>query len=542
MNERALYKRTCDMCGESIVTMYSPDKNLTVYCTPCWWSDKWDGKDYGRDYDSSRPFLEQVKELNEKTPQMGLEVEHPTLVNSPYINHAATSKNCYLINTADECDNVLYSEILFHDKDSMDSTMLDESELCYGLINCGKCYRVFFSEDCENSTDLYFSKDCVGCSYCFGCKGLRNKKYHIFNEPYTKEEYGKKIQEFKLGSYGEMENLKRQAMASWLKFPHKFANVLRNLDVTGDYVYQSKNSKDMYVIFEGAENCRYCQFVTMPPLRDVYDYTLWGNNASRIYECMVVGQGADTIKFSLTVWANVRDVEYSIYVYSSSYMFGCANIRSKQYCILNKQYTKEEYEQLREKIIRDMNEKPYTDANGRTYPYGEFFPPEFSLFCYNESYAADFFPLSRDEAEKKGLRWYDPQPNPHTPTIAAGNLPGSIDEVAESILKEIIECGACGKPFRVVQAELSLLRRFGLPIPRKCPNCRYRERLNRVNPPRLYIRACQCAGKQSENGIYTNTVLHAHGDDSCSNEFETSYAPERPEIVYCEACYNAEVV
>ena len=27
----------------------------------------------------------------------------------------------------------------------------------------------------------------------------------------------------------------------------------------------------------------------------------------------------------------------------------------------------------------------------------------------------------------------------------------------------------------------------------------------------------------------------------CNNEFETSYAPERPEIVYCESCYNQEV-
>src|SRR3989344_3849349 len=182
MNERVLYKRKCDLCGVSIVTMYSPDKKLVVYCNPCWWSDKWDGAQYAQDYDPFRPFLEQLKELNEKPPQIPLDVNYPTLVNSDYINHASTAKNCYLIYTADECENVLYSEILLHNKDSMDVTMSGELELCYGLLTCGKCYRTFFSEDCNSCDEVYFSKDCRGCTNCFGCFGLRNKQYYIFNQ------------------------------------------------------------------------------------------------------------------------------------------------------------------------------------------------------------------------------------------------------------------------------------------------------------------------------------------------------------------------
>jgi hypothetical protein len=34
---------------------------------------------------------------------------------------------------------------------------------------------------------------------------------------------------------------------------------------------------------------------------------------------------------------------------------------------------------------------------------------------------------------------------------------------------------------------------------------------------------------------------HFHGDKKCEVEFETSYAPDRPEIVYCEKCYQQEV-
>ncbi len=542
INMRALYKRICDLCGKSIVTIYAPEKKVVVYCPPCWWSDKWDARDYGRDYDFSKPFFEQFKALNEATPQMSLEVEYPTLVNSEYVNYVGTAKNSYLIYYGDESENVLYSEILFHNKDSMDATILDESELCYSVVNCEKCYKAFFCEDCESSTEVYFSKSCNGCSYCFGCIGLRGKQYHIFNQPYSKEEYQKKIQEFKISSHSTVEHLKQEVRAFWLKFPHKFSRALRNLNVTGDYVYQSKNSKDMYIVNKGAENCRYCQILTMPPIKEAYDQTGWGNNAERIYECLSVGQNADNIKFCYAVWSNVRNIEYSMNVASSSYMFGCSNIRSKQYCILNKQYPKEEWEQLRERIIRDMNEKPYTDARGRTYPYGEFFPPEFSLFAYNESYAADFFPLSREQAEQQGLAWYEPQPNLHIPTIAAKDLPDNLEEINDSILQEIIACDACAKPFRIARAELSLLRRFGLPIPRQCPNCRYRERFSRVNPPSLYPRVCQCAGTQSANGAYANTAEHIHGSEACPNEFETSYALDRPEIIYCEQCYNAEVV
>ena len=30
---------------------------------------------------------------------------------------------------------------------------------------------------------------CIGCSDCFGCVGLRNKKYHILNKPYSEGDY-----------------------------------------------------------------------------------------------------------------------------------------------------------------------------------------------------------------------------------------------------------------------------------------------------------------------------------------------------------------
>ncbi len=541
MNNRELYRRTCDLCGKSIMSMYPPDRKITIYCNPCWWSDKWDGTQYAKDYDPSQPFLRQAIDLTRATPHMALESNYPTLINSEYVNHAATAKNCYLIFIADECENVLYSELLLHNKDCMDATILERAELCYEVVNCGNSYQLFYSEDCDGCRNVYFSKDCIGCSDCFGCVGLRNKQYHIFNVPHTKEDYQQKLKEFGLDSHGNVMQLQEQARDFWRTRPHKFAHALRNVNTTGDYVYGAKNAKDMYIVSEGTEDSRYCQVITMSGVKDSYDYSMWGNGAQRLYEAMIVGEGADSIRFATQVWPNVRDIEYSMTVMSSSNMFGCVNMRNKQYCILNKEYSKGEYEKLRAQIIGDMDAKPYIDSAGRRYAYGEFLPPDMSLFGYNESYAALFFPMTREEAKAQGFSWYDAHPSSYAPTVRAEDLPRSIKDVQDSIVQEIIECSRCKKSFRIVTAELALLRRFGLPLPRMCPNCRYAERFSRVNPPRLAKRKCECAGVSANRGKYQNTTSHFHADKPCPNEFQTSYAPDRPEIVYCEQCYNSEV-
>ncbi len=122
-------------------------------------------------------------------------------------------------------------------------------------------------------------------------------------------------------------------------------------------------------------------------------------------------------------------------------------------------------------------------------------------------------------------------------------------EVSDSLVKEIIACEhegrcdhQCSAAFRLIPNEIAFYKRMNLPVPRLCPNCRHFARLLFRNPMKLRKRICVCAGTESENGAHTNTVSHFHGENHCPNEFETSYAPERPEIIYCEQCYQAEVV
>jgi len=522
-NERHLYKRECGLCKKNIISTFSPKKPRIVYCQKCWWSDKWNPLDYGREYDSKQPFFKQIDSLLHEIPLVALGNNYPTLVNSEYINESGDARNCYLIFDTDFCENVLYSTKLSNMKDSMDIHRGGESELCYESISCYRSSRIFFSEDINNSVDIFFSKNLSGCMNCFGCVNLRNKTYYLWNEPYSKEEYEKKIKLLKseIITHIGIQSFLLKAEKFWLKKPQKFMHGFQNVNVSGDYLNESKNVKKSFQV-RGLEDSKFCQFLKDGGVKNAYDYTIWGNNAELVYECINVGMGIHNTKFcNVCALGNTINTEYSIWCLDVMNLFGCSGLRKKKYCILNKQYSPEEFISLRNKIIEDMQKNPYIDKKGRVWKYGEFFPYDLSYYGYNETDADTYFPISKDKAFDFGWKWLEETSSEYKISIKAENLPSMISDVKDDILEEIIECSLCRKAYRFTSAEIIFLRRFNLPLPDKCFECRLKRRLARMNPMRLWHRKCMKEG--------------------CQNEFETSYAPDRSEIIYCESCYNKEV-
>ena len=314
-----------------------------------------------------------------------------------------------------------------------------------------------------------------------------------------------------------------------------------NHNATGDYVYHSKNTYHAYQCIY-TEDSKYCQLLTFPTTRDSYDITAWGDNIELCVDSGVCGADASCVKYCLGVYGGVKDVEYSMMLSGSEDCFGCCNLKKGKYCILNKQYSKEDYYALRSTIIKDMNERPYKDARGRTWKYGDFFPYDLSPFGYNESCAHDYFPLSESNAEAHSYPWSRVEESSHKITWLSENIPDSIEEVDDSVVKEILECSSCKKAYRIVIDELSLLRKLGVPVPRKCPHCRHRDRILRLTHPQFSKRTCQCTGETDASGSYKNTTQHSHGSVSCTNEFETPYTEDSDEIVYCEECYQREIM
>jgi hypothetical protein len=289
--------------------------------------------------------------------------------------------------------------------------------------------------------------------------------------------------------------------------------------VSGDYIYESKNVKDSFMV-SGAEDSRFVQLLSVPTSKDCYDYTGWGNNAQRMYQAVVAGENSSNVKFSLECWPNAINNEYSIYAISSKNVFGCVNIKKKEYAILNKIYSKEEYLALREKIIADMEKNPFVDEQGRIWEYGDYLPIALLPYSYNESLAQDFFPKNETEAHSMGFSWHREISNSYETTMSAGSIPDKISETSNEILKEVLSCEKCGNAFKITPQELEFYRRMNIPVPDRCPMCRIKSRFERCSKPKFYERTCA----------------------KCGKKINTSYAPERPEIVYCEQCYNAEVV
>jgi hypothetical protein len=202
------------------------------------------------------------------------------------------------------------------------------------------------------------------------------------------------------------------------------------------------------------------------------------------------------------------DLVYCDWLKVCSDCFACIGLKHKQHCILNTQYTKEEYERLVPRIIEHMQ---------KTGEWGEFFPAEMSPFAYNETMAQEYFPLTKEEVLSREWKWRDevdevPKIEKITP---AERLPDSIDDIPDDILNWAIKCEATGKPFRIIKQELAFYRKMRLPVPRLHPDERHRRRMALRNPRKLWKRECA----------------------KCGKEIQTTYSPERPEIVYCESCY-----
>jgi hypothetical protein len=551
-NERSLYKRKCDATGKEIISIYSPDKPFKVYDQKYWWSDNWDPMEYGREYNWNKSFFEQWKELNLRIPHIA--VFNGNAVNSDYCNHAMDSKNCYLIAACWDNENVCYGSRIAHCKDSLDLYITDKIELCYDNVYCYDSYKLFFSQYCHSCLESFFLYDCRNCQYCFGCTNLRNKQYYIFNTPYSKKEYFETLKQFQLGTYRGLMQQKESYRKLYSKAIHKFANIVKSINVSGDNI---QNSKNCFYAFDvhppTTEDCKFIHWAGWG-YRDSYDGGPGvGGDSELLYETVDTGYNNSKNFFTVVSWHN-QEVAYCINCHSSSSLFGCIGLRHKQYCILNKQYTKSEYEELVPKIIEHMNKMPYVDNKGRIYKYGEFFPPELSPFCYNETVAQEYFPLTKEQALEQGYSWKDPEGRDIPIDLKTEDIPDHIKDVNDDIIGKIIECShqgkcneQCTQAFKIIKPELEFYRKMNLPLPRLCPNCRHYQRIKQRNPLKLWHRKCMCNQQPTTNNPqqttpkYQNTIKHFHGDNPCPNEFETTYSPDRPEIVYCEKCYNSEV-
>jgi len=123
--------------------------------------------------------------------------------------------------------------------------------------------------------------------------------------------------------------------------------------------------------------------------------------------------------------------------------------------------------------------------------------------------------MTKDEVLAKGWKWLDEERE-----VGSGvDVADSIHDVEDEICEKTLVCEKTGRPYRIIPSELQFYRKMEVPVPRYAPETRHEMRIKMRNPIQTWARKCA----------------------KCGVGIETSYSPEKPEIVYCEKCYLAEV-
>ena len=462
-NERKLYKRECNATGKQIISIYKPGTQYKVYDSGAWWSDSWDAMEYGRDFDFDQTFFQQYNILFTEVPKIALIAANNE--NSNYVNLETDSKNCYMNTGGHFNQDCMYSTHVFYWEDCLDSYWLDHSKHCYESFKLFNCYKLFYSYWCYDSQNSYYCSFSRNLEHCFGCVHLENKKFHILNTEYSPEAYEEKIQQI-LANKQKLKNFLSELEELRSEHASKNNTIQNSENVSWEDIKDSKNAHEVYGLVDG-EDVKYI-YVWMG-IKDSYDCTRLGFQISRCYEIMA-GTNLDNVLFSCYVLDGVSDTYYSTNCHSSHHLFGCTWLRNKSYCILNKQYTKEEYEELVPKIIEKMKQD---------WEWWEFFPSSMSPFGYNETVANEYFPLTKEQAIKKWFNWSDYEaPFPKVEKIIPANkLPENISDIPDDILNWAIECEVTKKPFRIIKPELEFYRKHNLPIPKRHPDQRNNRRI-----------------------------------------------------------------
>ena len=449
-NERKLHVRKCDLTGETIVGNVRPNRPYPVYHVDEWHKQEFE-LPYLEKYDFDRPFFDQLYELYARVPRMH-KVTSGGEENCDYANHSGNSRNCYFLFNSQDDEDCMYVKFGDNCRDCVSCNNVIQCELCYECVNGKNCYNVKFSDDTENCSDSMFLRNCRSVKNSMFCYGLERKEYCFFNEQLTKEAYEEKLKEYRVDSHKSLEYLKK-AWEEWSsKWPRIRHIILNSENCTGDSIYNSQNAHDCYNVIQ-IQDSRY--ILNCRDVKDSYDVYAYGMETELNYECI-------TMAYCYNVMFSVYCIHCSFLRYSDSCWscencFGCIGLKNGKFCIFNKQYSEEEYNELVPKIIEHMKS---------TGEWGEFFPEKFSMFPYEDTIAQDYFPM--DSVKKVAIV--------SDGALMTDTIPDLISDVDVSLAANTYFCPVEQKPFKFQKKELEFYKKIGVAVPRVSFEGRYLKR------------------------------------------------------------------
>lgn len=507
-NAESLFWRTCDHTKEKIFSTFPSTAAFPVVGEEYWNSSEFDALKYGQKFDFKRLFVEQLLELWIRVPRPARLVSDSSNIVAGH--GVKNSQNSYFLFDARNSKACLYSVGVWDSTECLDCYYIWDCSQCYESVHCRSSQRLRWAEDCVRCEDSWFLSNCEDCSHCLFCTNLKGKKYHIFNKEVSPEAYEEALRERNLSSVAGVEAAREEwtAFLSDQALPHILGENLGGS--TGNYLYNCHSVFDSFEC-KDCSNLVHCNFLHQA--KDCLDGFGYGAEVSRSIQFVNISGPASNIINCVECWGEVHDLTYSSYCSDSSNLFCCVGLKGKEYCIFNKQYSKEEYHALKDDITRHLKQRSV---------WGKFFPANFSGYPYNLSSANVHMPLSKIPAKMLGFLWDDKSEviKPSQLLGARGaeedspfdEIPRRLDGAEDSLTSKVYLCELTGRPYRITKDELSLHRTLSVALPTRAFEQRHLERVLTLAPRKMEMKKSERSGRSYRTAYPDNwrrPVLHS---------------------------------
>ncbi len=297
---------------------------------------------------TTQSFFEELQRLIRSQPK------RPTYVlnseNCETANNIQFGKNLIECFDSQKCENCVLVSDGNMAVDCISCDYIFESQNLYECVGLYKCFNCFYCDDTEQTSDAYYSNRLIGCHDVFGCVNLKNKSFCIFNRQLTEQEYREKVAVLKKLSpekvFEIVEEIKKQ-----LPITQTHERYNENTSY-GHNIYCDKNC---YLLFDSSWNENSCYLYDSFYNKNSLDMTYSGEDMQYCYETIDSKHGFNCNYLFQS--SNCQESSYLFNCMDVKNSLGCVNLSHKQYCILNRQLTKEEYEKVSNNIFGELKTK-----------------------------------------------------------------------------------------------------------------------------------------------------------------------------------------
>jgi len=490
--------------GRQMMSTIPPASGFRVLEDKEWYERDFSEK--GISLDANKTFFDQLYELSLSVPLPAHDNIVPPENSIAFLSFGDQDSYFVMASRAKGC---FYSSNVFDSEDSAEIVMGTNIRESYNILNSSNLFRCQFVQDSQNCQNGFFLFDCRDCENCFGAVNQRNKKYLWFNEQLDREEYEQRLNEVVLSSFFELQKYETrfhqfvQDQAVWPENSN-----LRIENSTGEYLEDTINARDCYHVRGGSRNidhvtwclgapsegCAYCGGATGST--DCY-YSVGVTNCHRAL-------------FNLNIVTDSRNLEYCTRCFNCENCFGCVGLRHKKFCILNKQYSEEEYWQVLDQLkCRLLEEGNYGDIPGLRFSTQHW------------TSLLDLFEIDKETALKLGGRDFDLTGDGAEGPEIASELILSTETIPDTIKSEDFDKVVgkfyfdkeIGRRFGYLRPELELYQKLKIAPPRRHPRGRIMDIYRYLNKPEFIKTDCAKCQREllvAKNFAYPNRKIYCH--------------------------------